>query len=117
MKEWLIRVENSLDKALLAVEGGVPENNMYMLAPNFYSEEKHMNSDQLFKEMVDRNEQQFQDDCSCDPQSKYQFKFHYVSSYLSCHVTAGKIDEMKYDRIMEYVCDRIDLFTDDDEYE
>ena len=117
MKEWLIRVEKSLENALFAVEGGVPENNMYMLAANFYSEERHMNNDQLFKEMVDRNDQQFQHDCSCDPKSKYQYKFHYVASYLSCYVVAGKIEEMKYDRIMEYVCDRIDLFTDDYEYD
>lgn len=117
MKEWFNRVEKSLARGLAAVENGVPAENMYMLAVGFYSEEKHMNNDQLFKEIADRNEEQFKNNCRVDPQSKYQFKFHYVASYLSCYVTAGKIDEMKYDRIMDYVCERLDLFSDDYEYD
>ena len=116
MNEWLTRVEKSLAKGLNAVEKGVPAENMYMLAAEFYSQEKHMNNEQLFKELADRNEEQFKNDCSVDPQSKYQFKFHYVASYLNCYVTAGKIDEMKYDRIMDYVCERLDLFSNDYEY-
>lgn len=38
---------------------------------------------------------------------------HYVSSYLFCFVIAGKIEESKYDEIMEYVTSKMDLFTDD----
>ncbi len=117
MKEWLKRVEQSLARAQAAVENGVPAEKMYMLAVEFYSQEKHMNNDQLFREMAGRNEENFKNDCRADPQSKYQFKFHYVASYLNCYLTAGKIDEMKYDRIMDYVCDRLDVFSDDYEYE
>ena len=32
------------------------------------------------------------------------------SSYLFCFVVAGKIDEFKYDEIMEHVNQKIDLF-------
>ena len=117
MNKWLDRVQNSLDKALVAVETGVPRENMYMLAPIFYSEERNMNNDQLIREMNDQIETQFKQNCSVDPESRYQYKFHYVAAYLSCYEIAGKIDEMKYDRIMEYVNDRINLFGDDYGYE
>jgi len=45
MKEWLDRVQDSLDKTLAAVETGVSPENMYMLAPIFYSKECHMNNE------------------------------------------------------------------------
>ena len=117
MNQWLVKVQNSLDKALEAVETGVPKENMYMLAPIRYSEEHHMNNDQLIQEMIESNEIQFKQGCKYDSESRKQFKFHYVSSYLYCYVIAGKIDEMKYDRIMEYVNDRVNLFTEDYSYE
>ncbi|MCU7812574.1 MAG: hypothetical protein KZQ77_15305 [Candidatus Thiodiazotropha sp. (ex Notomyrtea botanica)] len=98
--------------ALLAVENSnnIPKENMYMLAPIFYSQANHMNNEQLLNEMSEANEEQYKEDCSHDENSKYQYKFHYVSSYLYCYVVAGKIDEMKYDRIMDYVNHELDLF-------
>lgn len=112
MKEWLERVQKSLSMALDAVENSsnIPKENMYMLAPIFYSEANHMNNEQLFSEMAEVIEEQFLQDCSHDENSQFQYKFHFVSSYLYCYVVAGKIDEMKYDRIMDYVNGEIDLF-------
>ena len=63
--------------------------------------------------MIEANDQKVVADWSVDKDSKNQYKFHYVSSYLYCYVVAGKIDEMKYDRIMEYVCGEMELFIDD----
>ena len=114
MIEWLNRVEESLEKALAVAEiGGIPNQNLYMLAPNLYSQELNTNNEPLFQSMVEANEQQVARDWSLDGESKFQYKFHYVSSYLNCFVVAGKIDEKKYDRIMEYVCEEMDLFTSD----
>lgn len=114
MKEWLKRVENSLSMALEAVENGdrMPRENMYMLAPIFYSQVNKMNNEQRLKEMSEINDEQFKEDCSHDENSKFQYKYHYVFSYLNCYVVAGKIDEMKLDRIMEYVNDKLDLFEE-----
>lgn len=113
MNEWVERVEKSLSLAMQAIEnsGEIPQENMYMLAPILYSQENHMNNEQLLAEMSETNEDQFQNDCSHDAKSKYRYKFHYVSSYLYCYVVAGKIDEFKYDNIMEYVNNEIDLFN------
>lgn len=115
MKEWLERVQESLSMALDAVENSsnISKENMYMLAPIFYSQANHSNNEQLLSEMSEAIEEQFMEDCSHDENSKFQYKFHYVSSYLYCYVVAGKIDEMKCDQIMEYVNDELDLFEKD----
>jgi hypothetical protein len=86
-----------------------------MLAPIIYSQNHHMNNDSLFQEMGDANEAQVEHDWSVDEESKKQYKIHYVSSYLNCFVVAGKITVMKYDRIMDYICSEMDLFTEDHE--
>lgn len=114
MKEWLCRVKKSLSMALQAIESGddIPEINMYMLAPVFYSQVNHMNDEHLLQEMSEVNDEMFKEDCSHDEGSKYQYKFHYVSSYLYCYVIAGKIDELKYDRVMDYICGELDLFEE-----
>ncbi len=114
MKEWLDETSASLKQALDIVENGdVPHENMFMLAPIIYSQIRHMNNDVLFQEMCDANEEQVEYEWSVDEKSKEQYKFHYVSSYLNCYVVAGKMDEMKYNRIMEFVCSKMDLFTDE----
>ena len=111
MKEWLDRAEASLSEALaIAQRGGAPLENLYMLAPLVYSVMQNTNNESLIQEMIDTNEEQVKHDWSVDEDSKLQYKFHYVSSYLYCFVVAGKIDEMKYDRILEYVCSHLELF-------
>jgi hypothetical protein len=114
MNNWLTRVQASLAKALEAAErGDVPLHNLYMLAPILYSEEMYTNNDSLLQEMADANEEQVKSEWEIDEQSKLQYKFHYVSSYLFCFVVAGKIDEFKYDKIMEFVNHEMELFTSD----
>ncbi len=114
MEKWLKEVEGSLSEAIEAARiGEIPSQNLYMIAPLIYFKRKNMNNDALVQEMVDKNEEQVQRDWACDEGSRDQYKFHYVSSYLFCYVVAGKIEESKYDQIMEYVTSKMDLFTDD----
>ncbi len=114
MEQWLKETEDSLSVALDASkDGSIPLQNLYMLAPIVYSERQKTKNEALIQEMTDANDQQVKTDWSYDEKSKEQFKFHYVSSYLYCFVVAGKIDEFKYDEIMEYVNSQMDLFTDD----
>jgi len=111
MDEWLQETEESLLSAITAVSSGeIPKENMYKLAPLFFAERQNIKRVSLLEEMSEANEQQVQTDCSFDPNSIKQYKFNYVSSYLFCFVVAGKIDEFKYDEIMEHVNQKIDLF-------
>ncbi|WP_036182628.1 hypothetical protein [Marinobacterium lacunae] len=114
MKEWLREVEESLIEALEVTKSdSVPLHNMYMLAPIIYSRRKRTNNASLIQEMIDANDDQVTSEWSLDEKSKDQYKFHYVSSYIYCFVIAGKIDEFKYDQIMECINERMDLFEDD----
>lgn len=114
MDKWLKYAENSLAEAIKAAKvSSVSNQNLYKLAPILYSEQFKTKNSQLIQEMSDTTDEMVKEDWSHDRKSKDQYRFHYVSSYLYCFVVAGKFDEMKYDRIMEYVCTRMGLFTDD----
>ncbi len=113
MKKWLIEVEESLSKALdVSRYGTIPLQNLYMLATIIYSERQETNNESLIQEMIEANDRQVKEDWSHDDKSKDQYVFHFVSSYLYCFVVAGKIDEFKYDEIMDYVNSNMNLFTD-----
>ena len=112
--KWLKEAEESLSKAIDASnDGSVPLRNLYMLAPIIYSERQKTNNESLIQEMIEANEKQVKKDWSYDEKSKDQYKFHFVSSYLYCFVISGKIDEFKYDEIMDHVNRNMSLFTDD----
>ncbi|RYE49960.1 MAG: hypothetical protein EOP48_20645 [Sphingobacteriales bacterium] len=114
MDKWLKEVSSSLEEAVNKAESGnIPLANIYMLAPLLYAEKHNMRNEALLKEMIDETEAQVAEDYSHNEKSREQYKFQYVSSYLFCFVVAGKLEEMQYDRVMEYVCERMALFTDD----
>ena len=114
MNNWLSEVKESLSKALeIAIDSKMPPYNLYMLAPIIYAERQKTNNEALIQEMIDANEEQVARDWAVDEESKSQSIFHFVSSYLYCFVVADKIDEMKYDDIMEYVNENMDLFPSD----
>lgn len=114
MKKWLKEIEESLSKAVDASKNGtIPLQNLYMLAPIIYSERHKTKDELLIQEMIEANDQQVAKEWALDEKSKDQYKFHFVSSYLFCFVVSGKIDEFKYDEVMEYVNKQMDLFTDD----
>lgn len=114
MEKWLREAEEVLADAIQKAESGrLDIRNLYMLAPILYSEKFNMRNESIIREMIDENDARVAQDYSHDEKSRDQYKFHFVSSYLYCFVVAGKFDEFKYDKIMEYVCTRMNLFTDD----
>ncbi|MCW9014056.1 MAG: hypothetical protein OQL06_09755 [Gammaproteobacteria bacterium] len=113
LNKWLLEVKESLSKALgIANDSSMPTYNLYMLAPIIYAERQKTNNEALLQEMIDANDKQVSHDWAIDEESRSRFIFHFVSSYLYCFVVADKIDELKYDEIMEYVNDNMDLFPD-----
>ena len=87
------------------------------LAPSMHAEAYHIDDQALVQEMRDVTAEQVALDWSHDESSREQYKFHFVSSYLYCFVVAEKVDELKYDRIMEQVCMSMALFSDDSGFE
>ena len=113
MKNYLELSKEALARAEAACDSGeIPKENMFLLAPIFYAEVNKTNNNALLKQITQEIEDIVYEDWK-HPKSKEQYKFHFVSSCLYGYVVAGKIDEFKYDEIMEYVNDRMDLFNAD----
>ena len=114
MRDWLKECKESLAEAIKATkDGSIPRHNMYMLAPLIYSKRNNTNDESLIQEMIEANDEQVKSDWEVDKKSKEQYKFHYISSYLFCFVVASKINEFKYDEVMEFVTKEMDLFEKD----
>jgi len=114
MKKWLDEVSRSLDEAIEVAETeGLPFQSLYRLAPVLFARKYGINDDDLIQQMVDEADAQVAEDASHDERSWDQYKFHYVSSYLFCFVVTEELEELEYDRVMEYVNERMNLFTDD----
>ena len=113
MKKWLIESEKSLSKAIEAIkDGSIPKENLYKLAPLFYSEKQNTKNESLFQEMCDVNDQKIEQDGFFDTDLIKRYKFNYVFSYLNCYVVAGKMDDLKYNSVLDYVTSNMDLFSD-----
>lgn len=114
MEKWLNEVSRSLDEAIEAASReGVRLQKLYRLAPVLFARKHRINNDELIQEMIDEADAQVAEDASYDESSWDQYKFHYVSSYLFCFVITGELQELEYDRVMQYVNERMDLFSDD----
>ena len=114
MEKWLTLSKEALSKAEAAcINGEIPRENMFMLAPIFYEEVNKTNNSSLIQRIGKAVEDMVYEDWGLHPKSKEQYKFHFVSSFLYGYVVAEKITEFKYDDIMEYVNDRMILFNSD----
>lgn len=114
MEKWLRLSKEVLSRAENACNSGeIPKENMFMLAPIFYAEINKTNNSSLLERIGKEVEDMVYEDWKHHPKSKEQYKFHFVSSFLYSYVVADKITEFKYDDIMEYVNERLDLFNAD----
>lgn len=114
MEKWLRLSKEALLRAETAcTDGEIPRENMFMLAPIFYAEINKTQNHSLLQRIGKEAEDMVYEDWRHHPKSKEQYKFHFVSSFLYGYVVADKITELKYDDIMQYVNDRMDLFNSD----
>tara|TARA_A100001391_G_C5043886_1_gene271636 strand:+ start:72 stop:428 length:357 start_codon:yes stop_codon:yes gene_type:complete len=114
MKKWLDEVSTSLDEAIkMAERENIALQSLYRLAPALFALKHGIQDGELIQQMLDEADSQVTQDASYDARSWDQYKFHYVSSYLFCYVVNEELEELEYDRVFEYVNERMDLFTDD----
>ena len=111
MDKWVKESSEALERAeKMASESTLPKEELYRLASDIYSKIHNVKDESILKEMDVENEKQYQNDISVDDESRKEYKFHFVSSYLYCFVVDERIDEREYDKVMEYVNDEMDLF-------
>lgn len=114
MKKWLDEVSTSLDEAIKTAEReDIPLQSLYRLAPALFALKHGIQDEELIQQMLDEADARVTEDASYDERSWDQYRFHYVSSYLFCYVVIEELKELEYDRIFEYVNERMNLFSDD----
>ena len=111
-RHWLKEIEKAIDVGhKIAFEEGRLAECFYQYAQPIMMENRGITNKKIESEIKEFIEDLVRHDWDADPESRKQYIFHFVSSYLYAHVPSGYIDEMEADRIMEYINETMDLFT------
>ena len=112
-RHWLkesLKALNAAEKRAIKEEGEI--EFLYKYAVEYIIKNRGITDSEIIEEMKEFIQAQIDQDWGCDPESKKQYKFHFVSSYIYGHVPAELIEEMPADRIMEYVNESTNLFIE-----
>lgn len=113
MNEWLKEAKEALATALSVTDDSQPADiSLYRLAPEIFANKHQELNGTSLQDMRAANEEQIKQDCLTDSTAIEHYRFNFVSSYLYCFVLSKMIDRFKYDEVMEYVNDHMDLFAD-----
>ncbi len=111
MNKWLREIHMVLEDAQSAIDSEEsPSENLYMLAPLFYSKHHNINNQRLLDEMSKSIDELVKSDWLCDEQLRENYRFQFVSAYLFCFVVADKLSEIMYEQIIDFISSELDLF-------
>ena len=112
-RHWLKEIQ----KALTSAEKQASNKDMeiaylYQLALDYVIKNRGIDNLPVIREMQEDAENRVQGEWRLDDESKAYYKFHFVSSYIFSHVPAGLIEELEGDKVMNYINDNMNLFSD-----
>lgn len=90
---------------------------LYLYALEYIVKNRGIRDSETIEDIKEHIQSLVDQDCGVDPNSKRQYKFHFVSSYVHGHVAAGLIDEIPADNVLDYVNHNTNLFIDAPESE
>ena len=109
-RHWVKEIEKAIDAGhSQAFKDSADPDYFYRYAPPIMMKNRGIKSESVSEEIYEFIESLVDQDWSIDPNSRKQYVFHFVSSYLYAHVPAGYLEEMEADRIMDYINDNMDL--------
>ncbi|XOV77527.1 MAG: hypothetical protein ACFHVJ_11250 [Aestuariibacter sp.] len=94
------------------LKAGEELSNLYKLAPEIVARKRRIKSKKTIQKIIAMAELRVQEDWNLDPDSRKQYAFHFVSSYVYCHVDSGLMTELEGDRLMDIVVGGLDIFID-----
>ena len=113
MNDWLKEAKEALEKALSGADLSEQSTlGLYRLAPKIFVDKHEEINGTSLQVMQDANEEQIKQDCLTDSTAIEHYRFNFVASYLYCFVLSKMIDNTKYEEVMEYVNENMDLFAD-----
>ena len=108
-RHWLKEIKKGLSNAeKTSAKSGANLEFLYKIAPEMAMKKRGVS---LNDEIADDVEERVLSDWEYDEGSKQHYRFHFVSSYIFSHVPAGLLSEMEADRIMEYINENMELFS------
>ena len=112
--EWLLEVRDAYETAQQVTLGRADDLlDIYKLAPDIAVKNRNVEDSDLVEYLIEMAVEAAQTDAKLDAESRGRYKFHFVYSYLFAHVNAEWLDEMEADRIMDFLCDNLNLFNND----
>ena len=117
-RHWKKEIEKALASAEKRAEKeGLERESLYKYAVDYITKNRGISDDALVREVAEQIEADIKYSREVDPDSRLNFRFGFVSSYLYGHATAGVIDEIYADKILDYISRNMDLFHPDYHYE
>lgn len=113
-RNWLKEVKKAYKDALkIQHRLGTNASEIYKLAPELAAKNRTIKSKATIEAMLDRAIKDVEYDKQIEPEEDEGELFHFVFSYIMSHSTAGLIEELEADKIMDYVNAEWNLFPDD----
>ena len=114
--QWLSDVQEAYDTAKYKFENGLFEidviEDLYKLSSQMAANNRGISDSEILEEMYIFSTELVEHDFSINPAERAKYKFQFVIAYIHSHVPAGFITEMEDDRIMDYVNEMWDLFSE-----
>ncbi|MDQ2076754.1 hypothetical protein [Marinimicrobium sp. ABcell2] len=112
-RHWLKEVIKAYEAAEKTTsKSGGDTLEMYKLAPSFVAKNRSITSEAIVQDMLAEAEKDVAYEKKVDPDSENHYKFHFVSAYIRGHVVADLMSEFEADKIMDYINQEWQLFTD-----
>ena len=114
--QWLSDVQEAYETAIYRFENGLLEidviEDLYKLAAQFAANNRGIGDPEILNEMYSFSIEPVEHDFSLDLAERDKYKFQFVIAYIHSHVSAGFFTELEGDRIMDYVNEKWDLFSE-----
>lgn len=117
-RHWKREIEKALSSAQKrSKEESAELECLYKYSAEYVSRARSITDKAVVEEMLQAMERDVQYNWGVDPDSKLNYKFTFVSSYLYAHVTAGIIGEREIEKVMDYLNENMELFHSRYEYQ
>ena len=115
--QWLSDVQEAYDTAKYKFENGLLDidviEDLYKISAQMAANNRGISDPEILDEMYCFSIEPVEYDFSINPAEREKYKFQFVIAYIHSHVPAGFLTEKEGDRIMDYVNEKWDLFSEE----
>lgn len=114
--QWLSDVQEAYDTAIYKYENGLLDidviEDLYKISAQMAANNRGVSDPEILDEMYCFSIEPVEYDISINSAEGEKYKFQFVIAYIHSHIPAGFLTEMEGDKIMDYVNEKWDLFSE-----